>query len=301
MAVGTALVLAAAGPASAHEGEVTLCHATGSGSNPFVVITVDSAGAYNGHYGGDHQNGEDIIPPFEWKGQTYSQNWTDAGQKIHQAGCTVAATTTTPAMTTTPATTTSSHPDEGKVTLCHATGSESNPYVVIEVAAAGAYNGHLGNSHQNGEDIIPPFQFQGQTYSQHWDSAGQAIFKNGCAKLAAGTSTPATSTPATSTPATSTSATSTSAASATSTTSTPATSTSVAGTSRPNTSQATTTSAAQRAAGTTPRRTAGPIPGAVSAGVNETSSWQLPVGGALIALGALGTISTIARRSSAKR
>jgi hypothetical protein len=68
-----------------------------------------------------------------------------------------------------------------KVAICHATGSESNPFVAIEPAAAAVYNGHLGSDHQNGEDIIPPFTYQGQVYSQNWDTEGQAIFDNDCA------------------------------------------------------------------------------------------------------------------------
>jgi LPXTG-motif cell wall-anchored protein len=46
---------------------------------------------------------------------------------------------------------------------------------------AGVVFGHLGGSHQDGRDIIPPFVYNGQTYSQNWDSAGQAIWRNGCA------------------------------------------------------------------------------------------------------------------------
>lgn len=69
------------------EDNVTLCHATASESNPFVIITTDSAGAFNGHLGGDHQDGEDIIPPFEWEGVTYSQNWDEEGQAIFNNGC----------------------------------------------------------------------------------------------------------------------------------------------------------------------------------------------------------------------
>lgn len=71
-------------------------------------------------------------------------------------------------------------PEEAKTDLCHATGSESNPFVLINVSVSGAYNGHLGDGHQNGEDIIPPFVYQGHTYSQNWDEDGQAIFNNGC-------------------------------------------------------------------------------------------------------------------------
>ena len=78
--------------------------------------------------------------------------------------------------------------DTTDVTLCHATGSSSNPYVQITVSAAGAFNGHLGGDHQDGRDIIPQFTFQGMTYSQNFDAAGQAIFNAGC-KLAAPTAT----------------------------------------------------------------------------------------------------------------
>lgn len=65
-----------------------------------------------------------------------------------------------------------------KVTICHATGSESNPFVVNSPSAAGVYNGHI--AHQHSEDIIPPFQYKGETYSQNWDAEGQAIWNNGC-------------------------------------------------------------------------------------------------------------------------
>jgi len=64
------------------------------------------------------------------------------------------------------------------VTICHATGSSTNPYVRISPDAEGVINGHLG--HQGGRDIVPPFTFNGQTYSENWPS-GQTIFNNGCA------------------------------------------------------------------------------------------------------------------------
>lgn len=72
--------------------------------------------------------------------------------------------------------------EEPKVDLCHATGSAQNPFVKISVSVSGAYHGHLGQSHQGGEDIIPPFTYQGQSYSQNWNAAGQAIYNNGCVK-----------------------------------------------------------------------------------------------------------------------
>lgn len=70
-----------------------------------------------------------------------------------------------------------------KVTICHATGSQSNPYVRITLNANGVVSGHHG--HQDGRDIIPPFTYNdhGTTRNypgQNWDTAGQAIWNNGC-------------------------------------------------------------------------------------------------------------------------
>ncbi|KTR86147.1 hypothetical protein NS354_06055 [Leucobacter chromiiresistens] len=72
------------------------------------------------------------------------------------------------------------------MTLCHATGSEKNPYVSITVNANGTANGHIG--HQDGRDIIPPFTYndhgeEGSFGGQNWDAAGQAIWNNGCAPV----------------------------------------------------------------------------------------------------------------------
>jgi len=46
---------------------VTLCHATSSESNPYTTITVDAAGAYNGHLV-DHDG--DIVPEFIYLGES---------------------------------------------------------------------------------------------------------------------------------------------------------------------------------------------------------------------------------------
>jgi hypothetical protein len=78
--------------------------------------------------------------------------------------------------------------DEDKVTLCHATDSNTNPYVRITVASSGAYHGHYkehkgpvypGSGGKWG-DIIPPFTFDEHSYSLNWDTVGQTIFNNGC-------------------------------------------------------------------------------------------------------------------------
>lgn len=51
------------------------------------------------------------------------------------------------------------------VTLCHLADGPANAGL-ISVAPAAAYNGHFL---QHSADVIPPFQFQGQTYSLNWD------------------------------------------------------------------------------------------------------------------------------------
>lgn len=70
-----------------------------------------------------------------------------------------------------------------KVTICHATGSQSNPYVVITPNANGVVSGH--EAHQDQNDIIPPFDYNDHGTTKHfagqnWDASGQAIFNNGC-------------------------------------------------------------------------------------------------------------------------
>jgi len=75
------------------------------------------------------------------------------------------------------------------VTLCHATSSQTNPYVVITtdddgVLGAGSSGGNGHDSHSG--DIIPPFDYTDnkgnpQSYpGKNWDAAGQATFANEC-------------------------------------------------------------------------------------------------------------------------
>jgi hypothetical protein len=69
-----------------------------------------------------------------------------------------------------------------KVTICHATASRTNPYVVItvDIASIVGDSGH-GHSGVNLGDIIPPFDMGGYVYAgNNWDDTHQAILADGC-------------------------------------------------------------------------------------------------------------------------
>ena len=72
--------------------------------------------------------------------------------------------------------------------ICHAAGGSGN-FVKVPASDSGDFNGHVGDGHQDGNDIVPPFLFEGEIISQNWDEEGQAIYFNDCNPL------PATATP----------------------------------------------------------------------------------------------------------
>lgn len=98
--------------------KVSLCHATGSESNPYTEITI-SKNALKAHL--DHQEGEDIYPVPAVGCPEGSDNANSPGQNE-------------------------------KVSICHATNSDSNPFVEITISK-NALPAHL--SHQDGQDIFP--------------------------------------------------------------------------------------------------------------------------------------------------
>ena len=108
--------------------KISICHATGSESNPYVHLTVsDNAG--NGK-GGHASHSGDLIP-------------------APASGCPGGAGN-------------GGHDDDdddwghgkNKVTICHATGSEKNPYVVITIPEKAWLNGHK-DGHNGRADIYP--------------------------------------------------------------------------------------------------------------------------------------------------
>ncbi|HET8527724.1 MAG TPA: hypothetical protein VFL60_02345 [Gaiellaceae bacterium] len=131
---------------------------------------------------------EDVIAPsFSYQGHVYSKHWDTNGQSIYNRcrhGESVSATSPTK---------TPEQPQEHKVTLCHATGSATNPYVMITVDYHALKNGHTAAK----GDIIPPTTINGVTYTANWDTNGQAIFNNGCKPVAAAVTPNTTGTPTT--------------------------------------------------------------------------------------------------------
>ncbi len=59
-ALAVAAIVVPAASATPPDSKVTICHATGSATNPFVIITIAKAGNDHGHIGvGNHQDGAD--------------------------------------------------------------------------------------------------------------------------------------------------------------------------------------------------------------------------------------------------
>ncbi|MBT2596093.1 hypothetical protein [Arthrobacter sp. ISL-72] len=107
--------------------KVSICHATGSESNPYVQITV-SENSLNGNGHALHPG--DLIPapaagcPGGGHGGGGGKDDDDSD---HGAD---------------------------KITICHATGSETNPYVVITISEKAWWNGHK-DGHNGHADIYP--------------------------------------------------------------------------------------------------------------------------------------------------
>lgn len=74
--------------------------------------------------------------------------------------------------------------ESDKVSICHATASETNPYTQNSVDASSInneknryLNGH--GDHEN--DIIPPFSYETTSFEgRNWDDRGKEIWSNGC-------------------------------------------------------------------------------------------------------------------------
>ena len=61
------------------------------------------------------------------------------------------------------------------VSFCHVGDTGQ----MMELSAEEVYTMHFG---VDADDVIPPFQFEGSTYSQNWDADGIAYYERGCAE-----------------------------------------------------------------------------------------------------------------------
>ena len=215
-----------------------------------------------------------------------------------------------------------------KVTLCHATDSQTNQYVSVNVDVAAAFDGHY--KHDKGPiwfqgitgkwgDIIPPFTYKGHGYSLNWSATGMTIQANGCvipgpapststpppsssAPVTEPASTPVETTPVETTPEETTPVETTPVETtpadttpvtepASSSSSAPAESSGVAGsaTSRPASQSASVDQTSSSRAGA--QGNGGPIPAAVQAGLHAPTAGTPTVhvfGSILLLLGGLG-------------
>lgn len=134
----------------ANSGKIKICHATSSATNPYNEISID----FNGLIGHLKHNGDIIPAPDGGCPQvTPTPGVTGTPTLTPMITQTVTGTppvTTTPTQTATPGLTTTPGNTDAKITICHATGSVKNPYVMITVSVNGL-DGH--GSHNR--DIIP--------------------------------------------------------------------------------------------------------------------------------------------------
>ena len=154
------------GPVSISEGKITICHATGSQTNPYNKITV-SVNGLNGH--GAHEG--DVFSAAD--GSCPASSGVIGSGAISSTVCHATGDLANPYEEITvnsadlnaycgqhpndinpvPANSCPTSPvviSNGKITICHATSSQTNPYNEITVSVNGL-NGH--NKH--GGDIIP--------------------------------------------------------------------------------------------------------------------------------------------------
>ena len=136
--VAAAQAREAATPTATTPSKITICHKTGSDSNPWRRITVSSRAMTN---------------PKSKSGRLLRGHLRHTGDAVVVGNAACPSPTLTPAPTTTPST---------KITICHKTGSTANPYRRITVSSRAVTNpsspagktlrGHAGHT---GDLLMP--------------------------------------------------------------------------------------------------------------------------------------------------
>jgi hypothetical protein len=137
-AVVTAQGEGAATQAAAAPSKLTICHETGSASNPWRRITVSSRAMAN---------------PQSNSGKLLRAHLRHTGDAVVVGTAACPSASATPAPTSTPAT---------KITICHKTGSDANPYRRITISSRAVANpssqsGKLlrGHMRHTGDLLLP--------------------------------------------------------------------------------------------------------------------------------------------------
>jgi hypothetical protein len=137
-AVVTAQGEGAASQAAAAPSKLTICHETGSASNPWRRITVSSRAMAN---------------PKSQSGKTLRAHLKHTGDAVVVGTAACPSASATPAPTSTPAT---------RITICHKTGSDANPYRRITISSRAVANpssasGKLlrGHMRHTGDLLLP--------------------------------------------------------------------------------------------------------------------------------------------------
>ena len=124
---------------------VTFCDMNSATSGDLETKSADEVARHE--FDGNPEENRDIVPPFTLDGKTFSENWDANGQAIFNAHCNL-----TSGVQSTTTTVVQPPPAPKMVFVCHATGSATNPYVLIHISINGWIHGH--SHHQDGRDIL---------------------------------------------------------------------------------------------------------------------------------------------------
>jgi hypothetical protein len=131
-------------PAKSQEQQQTVTFCDMDTATTGKLETKNAAEVAHHEFNGSPEENRDIVPPFTLNGQTFSENWDANGQAIFNSGCGASSGVKA-------AVKSEEQKPQGKVYICHATGSATNPYVLIHVSV-NALPAHT--RHQDGRDIV---------------------------------------------------------------------------------------------------------------------------------------------------
>jgi len=173
--LGATLAFVAPAATAKENVKVTICHATGSHSNPYVTITVADNAIVNPNGHGTHTGpvyDPDANPPMDHWGDIIPAFPGFAGLNV---GASVAGCETTVETDY-----------DAEQSYCAVTAATANGYVLAVLSVTGAKSQDAANAalvdlaEGVTAGVIPPFLTFG---GLNWDADGQALFARGCLPL----------------------------------------------------------------------------------------------------------------------